>query len=187
MRPLRRIKRSVNEASETYIIASELRALLPEIQNRMRQPTAAILLASHSETLLLLKNDLDVLQHRSMILEEVKPRLQILDDLGPRLQILDDLGPRLQILDELGPRLQILDELGVLLPLLRDLVSLLPSLQKLEVLLNIFGDSNHAVSETVRVDVETISALALQMARLTSAMTDELEVMNSRIREATGK
>jgi hypothetical protein len=163
----------------------------------MRQPTAAILLASHSETLLLLKNDLDVLQHRSMILEEVKPRLQILDDLGPRLQILDDLGPRLQILDELGPRLQILDELGprlqildelgVLLPLLRDLVSLLPSLQKLEVLLNIFGDSNHAVSETVRVDVETISALALQMARLTSAMTDELEVMNSRIREATGK
>ena len=157
MRPLRRIKRSVNEASETYIIASELRALLPEIQNRMRQPTAAILLASHSETLLLLKNDLDVLQHRSMILEEVKPRLQILD------------------------------ELGVLLPLLRDLVSLLPSLQKLEVLLNIFGDSNHAVSETVRVDVETISALALQMARLTSAMTDELEVMNSRIREATGK
>ena len=167
MRPLRRIKRSVNEASETYIIASELRALLPEIQNRMRQPTAAILLASHSETLLLLKNDLDVLQHRSMILEEVKPRLQILD--------------------ELGPRLQILDELGVLLPLLRDLVSLLPSLQKLEVLLNIFGDSNHAVSETVRVDVETISALALQMARLTSAMTDELEVMNSRIREATGK
>jgi hypothetical protein len=167
LRPLRRIKRSVNEASETYIIASELRALLPEIQNRMRQPTAAILLASHSETLLLLKNDLDVLQHRSMILEEVKPRLQILD--------------------ELGPRLQILDELGVLLPLLRDLVSLLPSLQKLEVLLNIFGDSNHAVSETVRVDVETISALALQMARLTSAMTDELEVMNSRLREATGK
>ena len=133
----------------------------------MRQPTAATLLASHSATLLLLKNDLDVLQHRSIILEEIKPRLQILD--------------------ELGPRLQILDELGILLPLLRDLVSLLPGLQKLEVLLNIFGDSNHAVSETVRVDVETISALALQMARLTSAMTDELEEMNSRMREATGK
>ena len=123
----------------------------------MRQPTAATLLASHSETLFLLKNDLDALQHRSMILEEIRPRLQILD------------------------------ELGVLLPLLRDLVSLLPCLQKLEVLLNIFGDSNHAVSETVRVDVETISALALQMARLTSAMTDELEEMNSRMREATGK
>jgi hypothetical protein len=163
----------------------------------MRQQTATTLLESHSETLLLLKDNLDALQHRSIVLEEVRPRLQILvelgprlqilDELGPRLQILDELGPRLQILDELGPRLQILDELGVLLPLLRDLVALLPSLQKLEVLLNAFGDTNHNVSETVRVDVETISALALQMARLTSAMTDELEEMNSRIREATGK
>jgi len=133
----------------------------------MRQQTATTLLESHSETLLLLKDNLDALQHRSIVLEEVRPRLQILD--------------------ELGPRLQILDELGVLLPLLRDLVALLPSLQKLELLLNAFGDTNHNVSETVRVDVETISALALQMARLTSAMTDELEEMNSRIREATGK
>lgn len=98
-----------------------------------------------------------------------------LDRLGPRLDLIDQLGPRLEILDQLGPRLAVLDNLATLVEPLKTLAAEIRVLDQLGELLRRFADENHVVSESVRVDVETISALAVQVELFNRQLLEQLQ------------
>lgn len=102
-------------------------------------------------------------------------RLSInLDRLGPRLDLIDRIGPRLEIIDQLGPRLELLDALGTLIEPLKSLAMRAAVLDQFGEVLTKFNDDNHLVSESVRVDVETISALAAQVELFNRQLLSQL-------------
>lgn len=98
-----------------------------------------------------------------------------LDRLGPRLDLIDQIGPRLEVIDRIGPHLHTLDLLGVLIEPLRSLTARIGVLDQLGELLRRFADENHVVSEAVRVDVETISALAVQVELFNRQLLEQLQ------------
>lgn len=81
-------------------------------------------------------------------------------------------------LDRLGPRLDLIDQLGVLLPRLYELANMVGVMNDVGAVLRRFLDANHEVSETVRVDVETISALGLQIEKSLAEVLAELRKSN---------
>jgi len=81
-------------------------------------------------------------------------------------------------LDRLGPRLELIDQLGELLPRLHELANMVGVMNDVGAVLRRFLDANHEVSETVRVDVETISAIGLQIERSLAEVLAELRKSN---------
>ncbi len=118
---------------------------------------------------------IDELGPRLNIIDELGPRLNIIDELGPRLNIIDELGPRLNIIDELGPRMKVIDDLGNLTVPLRILCNQISVLESVGHVVNRFLTESHVVSETVRVDVETISALAAQIELFNRQLLEQLQ------------
>jgi hypothetical protein len=125
------------------------------------------------------KDDFDNLQARIERIEShmvelsaLFPMLRRLEQLLPNL---DRLGPRLELIDELGPRLPVVDALGSLIEPLKDLCGHTSVLDSVGEVVNRFFTENHVVSESVRVDVETISALAAQVELFNRQLLDQLE------------
>lgn len=108
------------------------------------------------------RREIEELRAKVQRVESVSMRLEaVLPDLEDLLRLrvnLDRLGPRLELIDQIGPRLAELD--------------------KVSSVLNRFLDANHEVSETVRVDVETISALGLQIEKSLAEVLTELRKLN---------
>ena len=125
------------------------------------------------------------LEHVESVLTEIGSMFHILrglerllpniDRLGPRLDLIDELGPRLNIIDELGPRMKVIDDLGNLTVPLRILCNQISVLESVGHVVNRFLTESHVVSETVRVDVETISALAAQIELFNRQLLEQLQ------------
>ena len=121
---------------------------------------------------------LEKLGRISLVSERLESLLPGLEDLL-RLRVnIDRLGPRLELIDEIGPRLVELDKVVTLLPRLHDLANMVGVMNDVGAVLRRFLDANHEVSETVRVDVETISALGLQIEKSLAEVLAELRKSN---------
>jgi len=122
------------------------------------------------------------LQEKVARIESVSMRLEaVLPDLEDLLRLrvnLDRLGPRLELIDQIGPRLVELDKVVTLLPKLHELANMVGVMNDVGAVLRRFLDANHEVSETVRVDVETISALGLQIDKSLTEVLVELRKLN---------
>jgi len=122
------------------------------------------------------------LQEKVARIESVSMRLEaLLPDLEDLLRLrvnLDRLGPRLELIDQIGPRLVELDKVVTLLPKLHELANMVGVINDVGAVLRRFLDANHEVSETVRVDVETISALGLQIDKSLTEVLVELRKLN---------
>ncbi|MBM4074532.1 MAG: hypothetical protein FJ267_02660 [Planctomycetes bacterium] len=122
------------------------------------------------------------LQEKVARIESVSMRLEaVLPDLEDLLRLrvnLDRLGPRLELIDQIGPRLVELDKVVTLLPKLHELANMVGVMNDVGAVLRRFLDANHEVSETVRVDVETISALGLQIDKSLTEALAELRKLN---------
>jgi hypothetical protein len=124
------------------------------------------------------KADFDVLKTRIERVESLMvelstlfPTLRRLEQLLPNL---DRLGPRLELIDELGPRLSVVDDLGSLNEPLKNLCAHISVLDNVGEVVDRFLTENHGVSESVRVDVETISALAAQVELFNRQLLEQL-------------
>lgn len=122
------------------------------------------------------------LQEKVARIESVSMRLEaVLPDLEDLLRLrvnLDRLGPRLELIDQIGPRLVELDKVVTLLPKLHELANMVGVMNDVGAVLRRFLDANHEISETVRVDVETISALGLQIDKSLTEVLAELRKLN---------
>jgi len=122
------------------------------------------------------------LQEKVARIESMSMRLEaVLPDLEDLLRLrvnLDRLGPRLELIDQIGPRLVELDKVVTLLPKLHELANMVGVMNDVGAVLRRFLDANHEVSETVRVDVETISALGLQIDKSLTEVLVELRKLN---------
>ncbi len=115
-----------------------------------------------------------------------------IDDLNQKVDRVAVVSERLEVLlpgleelvhlrinlDRLGPRLDLIDQLGALLPRLHELANMVGVMDDVGAVLRRFLDANHEVSETVRVDVETISALGLQIEKSLAEVLAELRKSN---------
>lgn len=112
------------------------------------------------------------------ISERVEALLPALEELVHLRVNLDRLGPSIDLINQLGPRLEVIDQLGPLLPRLHEVANMVGVLNDVGAVLRRFLDANHEVSETVRVDVETISALGLQIEKSLAEVLGELRKSN---------
>jgi hypothetical protein len=114
--------------------------------------------------------------------EELQEKVARIESVSMRLEaVLPDLEDLLRLrvnLDRLGPRLDLIDEIGNLLPRLHELANMVGVMNDVGAVLRRFLDANHEVSETVRVDVETISALGLQIDKSLTEVLVELRKLN---------
>jgi len=114
--------------------------------------------------------------------EELQEKVARIESVSMRLEaVLPDLEDLLRLrvnLDRLGPRLDLIDEIGNLLPRLHELANMVGVMNDVGAVLRRFLDANHEVSETVRVDVETISALGLQIDKSLTEALAELRKLN---------
>jgi len=114
--------------------------------------------------------------------EELQEKVARIESVSMRLEaVLPDLEDLLRLrvnLDRLGPRLDLIDEIGNLLPRLHELANMVGVMNDVGAVLGRFLDANHEVSETVRVDVETISALGLQIDKSLTEVLVELRKLN---------
>ena len=114
--------------------------------------------------------------------EELQEKVARIESVSMRLEaVLPDLEDLLRLrvnLDRLGPRLDLIDEIGNLLPRLHELANMVGVMNDVGAVLRRFLDANHEVSETVRVDVETISALGLRIDKSLTEVLVELRKLN---------
>lgn len=118
------------------------------------------------------RREIEDLNHKIDRVARVSERIE---DLLPDLE---ELVRFRMNLDRLGPRLDLIDQLGVLLPRLYELANMVGVMNDVGAVLRRFLDANHEVSETVRVDVETISALGLQIEKSLAEVLAELRKSN---------
>ena len=115
-------------------------------------------------------------------IEELQQQIERVAGVSERVEVLlpglEELVRFRMNLDRLGPRLDLIDQLGVLLPRLYDLANMVGVMNDVGAVLRRFLDANHEVSETVRVDVETISALGLQIEKSLAEVLAELRKSN---------
>lgn len=116
-------------------------------------------------------------------LDHLGPRLALLDQIGPRLVILDQIGPRTELIEELVPRINMIDSLGARIDALEYAVRSIRDLEAISQtaasVIQRFLDSNHTISEDVRLDVDTISALTLSLTKSICDLTSLLEQTQS--------
>lgn len=118
------------------------------------------------------RREIEDLNHKIDRVARVSERIEVL------LPDLEELVRFRMNLDRLGPRLDLIDQLGVLLPRLYELANMVGVMNDVGAVLRRFLDANHEVSETVRVDVETISALGLQIEKSLAEVLAELRKSN---------
>lgn len=114
------------------------------------------------------------------ILAEIQAIVPTIARLGELLPNLDRIGPRLDLIDEFGPRMQVIDEIGALTEPLKRLCGQASILDSVGEVMNRFLTDNHSVSESVRVDVETISALAAQVELFNRQILEQLHAAMDR-------
>ncbi len=104
-------------------------------------------------------------------IEHIESVVVEIGTLIPALRRLELLLPNI---DQLGPRLAVVDELGVLVEPLKSLCAQISVLDSVGGIVNRFLTENHEVSESVRVDVETISALTAQVELFNRQLLEQL-------------
>jgi hypothetical protein len=115
------------------------------------------------------RTEFDELRSR---VEHVESVVVEIGKLIPALRRLELLLPNI---DQLGPRLAVIDELGVMVEPLKSLCAQVSVLESIGGIVNRFLTENHVVSESVRVDVETISALAAQVELFNRQLLEQLQ------------
>jgi len=117
---------------------------------------------------------IDKIGPRLELIDKIAQQAQLLEQLGPRLELIDKIAQQAQLLEQLGPRLELIDDLHNRLSDIIDLshaahavVQRLNDIQTVSeaasVILSKYMEQNHLVSESVRIDVETIQALVTSL------------------------
>jgi hypothetical protein len=114
----------------------------------------------------------DILAELGALLPELRELCNLrvnLSRLGPRLDTLDEVGHHVKNLDELGGRLDSLEAT------VRSLTDLSAVTETANTILKNFLDANHNISEDVRLDVDTMSAMILSLNKSISHLSSVLE------------
>jgi hypothetical protein len=118
------------------------------------------------------------------VVEALGPRLDLIDQIGPRLDLIDQIGPRLELIDQIGQQAKLIESLGPYLQLIatfhnrlsdfddlasasRDIMQNVDRFravsERSSTLLQQYLDQNHVISESVRIDVESIQSLVTSL------------------------
>ena len=117
----------------------------------------------------------------------IGPRLELIDKIGPRLELIDKIAQQAHLLEQLGPRLELIDQVFSRLTDLEDMSTAVKSLtsglqdfsavfELATSIVKLYLNENHLVSESVRIDVESLQSLVtsiqVQMNQLATLTSD---------------